>query len=175
MQLKKTSIVLSLLATLALLFGGWFLYQKIQIEEPIRAAIGQLESATLNDLKMDSEKIAIDVTVQDPEKFSFEYPELLEKTAKLAGDRNVVISAANTSEEMRAIWHHGQFVFTEAVDLHQYSRIPQLMEEWKASHQLDEAFALMDEDNIYVYMKKGSEDFYTIVSRSVENEVKANA
>ncbi|WP_400163741.1 hypothetical protein ACAF76_011770 [Brevibacillus sp. TJ4] len=175
MQLKKINVVFSLLATLALLFGGWFLYQKIQIEEPIRAQIGQLESATLNGLKMESENIHIDLTVTNPEKFPNEYKQLLEKTTKLAGDKKVVITVANSSEEIRSIWHQGQFVFTEAIDLHQYSRIPELMEEWKASNGLDEAFALMDETHIYVYMKKGTEDFYTIVSRSMENEVNANA
>lgn len=175
MERKKTNFALSLLATLALLFGGWFLYQKIQIEEPIRTEIGQLQSASLNTLKMQKDKVHIDLTVTNPERFPQEYRELLKKTVNLAGNKEVVITIGNTSEEMRDIWQHGQFVFTEAIELHQYSRIPELMKEWKAGHQLDEAFALMDDSNIYVYMKKGAEDFYTIVPRSLKNEVTAHA
>lgn len=172
-QLKKSAIGLSLLATLALLFGGWFLYQKMEIEEPIRAEVGQLQSATLGQLNIGKEKIQIDLKVTKPETFPQEYRDLVAKTSKLAGEKEVEIRVDNQSETMRDIWKNGQFVFTEAIDLHQYSRIPEMVSEWKTSHKLDEASALMDDANIYVYLKKGTEDFYTIVPRSKEKEVTA--
>ncbi|MGG1659698.1 hypothetical protein [Brevibacillus sp. NRS-1366] len=173
MQLKKSTIGLSLLATLALLFGGWFLYQKMEIEEPIRTEVGQLQSATLDHLNISKDKIQIDLKVTKPETFPQEYRDLVEKTSKFAGDKEVVIGVNNQSQAMSDIWKNGQFVFTEAIDLHQYSRIPQMVAEWKASNKLDAASALMDDENIYVYLKKGTEDFYTIVPRSTEKEVTA--
>lgn len=175
MQLKKSAIGLSLLATLALLFGGWFLYQKIQIEEPIRAEIGKLESATLGNLAISKDKIQIDVKVTNPEAFPAEYRQLLAEAEQLAGKKEVVIDVDNESAAMNDIWTSGQFVFTEAMELHEYSRIPTLVAEWKKSNQLDEASALMDDENIYVYLKKGTEDFYTIIPRSEEDEVTARA
>lgn len=175
MQLKKTTIGLSLLATLALLFGGWFLYQKLEVEEPLRAEIGQLQSAALNGLEIGRDKIEIDLTVIKPELFPQEYRELMRDAAKVVGDMPVEIRVGNQSEQIHAIWQSGQFVFKEAIELHQYSRIPQMIDEWKADHQLDEASALMDDSNIYVYMKKGTEDFYAIVPRTQEKEVTANA
>ena len=175
MQLKKSNVAMSLLATLALLFGGWFLYLKLQMEGPIRAQLEQMESASLNHMQIEKDKILINVRVTNPKRFPKEYRELVKETAKLAGDREVLVTIGNASEDMQAIWNEGQFVFTEAVDLHQYSRIPELMADWKSNYQLDEAFALMDDENVYVYLKKGTEDFYTIVSRSLENEVTADA
>lgn len=173
MQLKKSTIGLSLLATLALLFGGWFLYQKMEVEEPIRTAIGQLQSAKLAHLDVGKERIEIDVIVTKPESFPQEYRQLVEKTSKLAAGKPVEITVGNQSQAMSDIWKNGQFVFTEAMDLHQYSRIPLLVSEWKTTNKLDDATALMDDKNIYVYMKKGAEDFYTIVPRSDEKEVTA--
>ncbi|MFP3388032.1 hypothetical protein [Brevibacillus sp. SIMBA_040] len=173
MQLKKSAIGLSLLATLVLLFGGWFLYQKMEIEEPIRTEVGQIHSATLGQLNIGKDKIEIDLKVTKPENFPQEYRELVANTSKLAGDKEVEIRVVNQSQAMDDIWKNGQFLFTEAIDLHQYSRIPQMVSEWKADNKLDEATALMDDANIYVYMKKGTEDFYTIVPRSKEKEVTA--
>lgn len=175
MQLRKTTIGLSLLATLALLFGGWFLYQKLEVEEPLRAEIGQLQSATLNGMEIGRDKIEIDLNVTQPELFPQEYRELMLNTTKVVGDIPVEIRVSNQSEMMNEIWQSGQFVFKEAIDLHQYSRIPQMVDAWKADHELDEASALMDDSNIYIYMKKGTEDFYAIVPRSQEKEVTANA
>lgn len=174
-QLKKSAIGLSLVATLALLFGGWFLYQKMEIEEPIRAEIGQMQSATLGNLEISKDKIQIDVTVTKPDVFPAEYRNLLTETQKVAGEKKVVIDIDNQSTAMNDIWQSGQFMFTEAVELHEYSRIPALVEQWKKGNQLDEASALMDDENIYVYLKKGTEDFYTIIPRSIEKEVTARA
>ncbi|WP_411504259.1 hypothetical protein [Brevibacillus centrosporus] len=173
MQMKKSTIGLSLVATLALLFGGWFLYQKIEIEEPIRTEIGQLQSASLTHLDVGKDQIQIDLKVTKPESFPEEYRKLVDVTSKLSANKNVVISVDNQSQDLREIWTNGQFVFTEAIDLHQYSRIPQLVDQWKKDHQLDDASALMDDNNIYVYLKKGTEDFYTIVPRTLEDEVTA--
>ncbi|QRG69954.1 hypothetical protein [Brevibacillus choshinensis] len=173
MQLKKGTIGMSLVATLALLFGGWFLYQKIEIEEPIRTEIGQLQSASLAHLDVGKDRIEIDLKVTKPEAFPQEYRELLEMTSKLSEGKQVVISVDNQSADLKNIWTNGQFVFTEAMELHQYSRIPQLVGQWKKEHQLDAASALMDDNNIYVYLKKGTEDFYTIVPRTMEDEVTA--
>jgi hypothetical protein len=175
LQLKKTTIGLSLLATLALLFGGWFLYQKLQVEEPLRTEIGQLQSATLSEMQIGRDEIEIDVNVTKPELFPQEYQNLMRDMTKLAGDKPVEIRVTNQSEMINQIWQSGQFVFEEAIDLHQYSRIPQMIEEWKVTHQLDEALALMDDTNIYVYMKKGTEDFYAIVPRSEDKEVTSHA
>jgi hypothetical protein len=175
LQLNKSSVALSLLATLALLFGGWFLYEKVQLEGPIRAQLEQMESASLVHLQIDREKILIDVDVKNPERFPQEYRQLLDKAKDMAGDREVLVTVGNTSQTMLEIWHKGQFAFTEAVELRKYSRIPELMDDWKAEFQLDAALALMDDENVYVYLKKGTEDFYTIVSRSEQNEVTADA
>lgn len=174
MQLKKSAIGMSLVATLALLFGGWFLYQKLAIEEPIRTEIGQLQSASLNHLNVGKDKIEIDVKVTKPDAFPQDYRHLQELTASLSAGKQVEIRVENQAQSLKDIWNRGQFVFTEAIDLHQYSRIPQLVEQWKTEHQLDDASALMDDTNIYVYLKKGAEDFYVIVPRSANDEVVAH-
>ncbi len=172
-QLKKSAIGLSLLATLALLFGGWFLYQKMEIEEPIRTEVSQMQSATLSNFHVGKDKIQIDVKVTNPQAFPAEYRDLVARTKKIAGDKQVAIVVANQSEAMTEVWKSGQFIFTEALDLHQYSRIPALIAEWKQTNKLDAADAFMDDANIYVYLKKGTEDFYTIVPRSEAKEVTA--
>jgi hypothetical protein len=173
LQLRKVPIVLSLLATLTLLFGGWFLYQKMEVEEPIKREIGQLKSAELARLYMEKDQVTIDLTVTKPEVFPREYQQLQLKLSELLRDKVVEITIHNQAQALEDIWTNGVFVFTEAVDLHQYSRIPQIVSEWKHTYGLDEASTQMDEKNIYVYLKRGTDDFFTIVPRYAEKEVTA--
>jgi len=173
-QLRKTPIILSLLATLTLLFGGWFLYQKMEVEEPVKREIGQMESAELARFHMAKDQVTIELTVTDPDVFPAEYQQLRQKLTELLKDMPVAITIHNQAPVLKEIWTNGVFVFTEAVDLHQYSRIPLIVSEWKASHGLDEASVQMDETNVYVYLKRGTDDFFTIVPRSMEKGVTAH-
>ncbi|MDT3415423.1 hypothetical protein QO009_001279 [Brevibacillus aydinogluensis] len=171
MQLRKRAIGLSLLATLTLLFGGWFLYQKMELETPLRTHIGQMKSAELTHLDVSKDRIEIKLQVTRPDLFPQEYRRLLQETADLARGKTVEVDVDNDSQDLEQIWMDGLFSFTEALDLHQYSRIPQMLTEWKTAHRLDEASALMDDRNVYVYLKKGKDDFYAIIPRSAGNEV----
>ncbi|MFY0543108.1 hypothetical protein [Brevibacillus sp. H7] len=173
MQLRMVPIALSLLATLTLLFGGWFLYQKMEVEEPIKHEIGQMESAKLARLEVAKDRIQVDLTVTNPELFPREYQDLRVKLADLLQNKAVDITIHNNAKALEDIWTNGVFSFTEAVDLHEYSRIPQIVSQWKEAYRLDEASTQMDEENIYVYLKRGTDDFYTIVPRYPAKEVTA--
>lgn len=171
MQLRKNAIGLSLLATLILLFGGWFLYQKLEVEQPIRDQIGRFQSAELVELHAGKNNIHIDLKVTNPELFPQEYRQLLKEAKELAGNKQIEVTLANQSEELEQVWMKGLFSFTEAVDLHQYSRIPQMVSEWKEAYKLDQALAQMDGERVYVYLKRGNEDYYAIIPRVAESEV----
>ncbi|USG63467.1 hypothetical protein NDK47_14905 [Brevibacillus ruminantium] len=171
MQLRKNAIALSLLATLILLFGGWFLYQKLEVEQPIRDQVGQMQSADLVQLNVGKDHIQIDLKVTNPELFPLEYKQLLQQAKQLTRDMPIEVTLNNQSKELEQVWMNGLFSFTEAVDLHQYSRIPEMVSQWKTTYKLDEAIAQMDADHVYVYLKRGTNDYYAIVPRTSDSEV----
>jgi hypothetical protein len=172
---KPITIMLSLLATLTLLFGGWFLYTKMEVEEPLRHFIGQMKSAELADLQVEKEQLVIQLDVTKPELFPEEYRALVKTVQELAPGKQVDIRIADRDQVLQEIWANGVFLFTEAVDLHQYSKIPTLLGEWKNTYQLDDASAQMDEANIYVYLKRDQAEFFTIIPRtSARQEVTAH-
>lgn len=168
MQTRKlpVSILLSLLITLTLLFGGWFLYTKLQVEEPIRKQIGQMTSVKLADMQVGKEQLMIDLNVVKPESFPGEYIALLQTIRDIAPDKKVQIELANQDPELKKIWSEGVFRFTEAVDLHEYSKIPTLLNSWKTEHHLDTATASMDDNYIYVFLKRDKAQYFTIIPRT---------
>lgn len=174
MQLRKVPIFVSMLTTIALLFGGWFLYQKVNVEEPIRTQVGQLASFSLNELKVEKEQIEINLTVKKPDTLPEDYAKLMKTISKIAPGKHVDITFTNQDDQLKQVWASGLFAFTEALDLHQYSKIPALIEEIKATNRLDFAQSHMDEERIYVYLKRGKSEYFVIVPKvNDENEVTA--
>lgn len=174
MQVRKVPIISSLLITLALLFGGWYLFQKVEIEEPVRTKIAQMDSATLADLQVTKEQMLIKLTVTNPDAFPEEYTSLEQEINRIVNNKQVTVELTNQNEELKKVWNEGTFALTEALELHQYSKLPALVNEWKVKNQLDTALTSMDKSNIYIFLKRGSEEFYTIVPRDLqEGEVNA--
>jgi len=172
---KPLTIMLSLIATLTLLFGGWYMYQKMEIEEPIRQTVEAMKSAQLSNLHIDKNEVAIELTVTHPEMFPNEYKELSNSMAQMLDNKDVNITVSNKDSDLQTIWADGVFAFTEAVDLHQYSKVPALLSQWKQEHQLDVVDTQMDERNVYVFMKRGKDAFYVMVPRFPnEQEVQVN-
>ncbi|WP_139489123.1 hypothetical protein [Brevibacillus dissolubilis] len=173
---RRVPILLSMVVTLSLLFGGWFLYQKVQVENPIETKIGQMTSAKLNEIKVDKTHINVKLTVTKPDEFPEEYNELQQEIAKMVPDKEVDIAVTNQDGDLKDVWNNGLFAFTEAVELHQYSKIPAMLAEWKQVNKLDRAASHMDDENIYVFLQRGDQQFYTVIPRqqSVDSEVILN-
>ncbi|UFJ42736.1 hypothetical protein LOK74_09680 [Brevibacillus humidisoli] len=168
MKVRAVPILLSMLATITLLFGGWFLYQKMQVEEPLRSEIAEMKSAKLVGMQVSQEQLNVQLEVTDPESFPVEYRELTTEIKRLAPGKAWTVEMTNQDPELTAIWATGIFDLTEAIELHQYSKIPSLLNDWKQTHQLDEAKARMDEQHVFIYLKRGNADFYKVVPRLVE-------
>ena len=174
MQLRKVPVIASLLVTMALLFGGWFLYQKVEVEEPIRTEISAMKSATLADLLMNKEQLLIKLTVTNPDKFPEEYMKLMNHISQDITNKKVAVELTNQDAALKQVWMDGTFALTEALELHQYSKVPKIVGDWKVKNHLDKASTAMDQDNIYVFLKRGSGEYYTIVPRNTtDGEVSA--
>lgn len=172
---KQLTIMLSFIATLTFLFGGWFLYQKMEIEGPIRETVQEMKSAQLANLRVDKEEVVIELTVIHPELFPREYQELSATIGQMLDNKEVKIDVRNQDSPLQEIWANGVFSFTEAVDLHQYSRIPALLSTWKQQYNLSVVYTQMDEQHVYVFMKRGKDTFYVMVPRyPTEQEVRMN-
>lgn len=174
MQVRKVPIISSLLIALALLFGGWFLFQKVEVEEPVRTKIEQMDSATLADLQVTKEQMLIKLTVTKPASFPEEYMALEEDINRIVKNKQVTVELTNQNEQLKKVWNEGTFALTEALELRQYSKLPALVNEWKVANNLDLAYTSMDKSNIYIFLKRGGDEFYTIVPRNQqEGEVSA--
>ncbi|QDX93861.1 hypothetical protein EEL32_05135 [Brevibacillus laterosporus] len=165
MKLRKVPMLLSLVAALSLLFGGWFLYQKMQIESPLREQAEKLTSATLVDFQMKKDRIDIKLQVTKPETFVEEYPELLKTLQTYARGKAFDIMLTNQADSLKLVWKEGLFGLTEAIEGKEYSKIPTILTQMKNLYKLDEAYGRIDETNVYIFLKRGTDEYYQVIPR----------
>ncbi|MBG9790809.1 MULTISPECIES: hypothetical protein [Brevibacillus] len=166
MKLRKVPMLLSLLAALTLLFGGWFLYQKMQIESPLREKAEQLTSATLVDFKINKDRVDMKLQVTKPDKFVEEYPELLKTLQAYARGKAFDIMLTNQADSLKPVWNEGLFGLTEAIEGKAYSKIPTILAQMKDRYKLDAAYGRIDDANVYIFLKRGNDEYYQIIPRN---------
>ncbi|MGO0061055.1 hypothetical protein ACTID9_13730 [Brevibacillus fluminis] len=166
MTLRRLPIMLSFLVTMVLLFGGWYLYQQMEVKEPLKTEVQQMTSATLTDLKVAKDQVIVKLHVTNPDTFPQEYRQLQKELQAYSNGREIDVEVTNQGEQLKKIWTDGQFAVNEAIELHEYSKIPQLVAAWKQTYKLDSAVAKMDDSTIYIYMKNGQQDFYAMLPRT---------
>jgi hypothetical protein len=165
MALKKGPIALSLLATLALLFGSWFVYEKMEVENPILEHIRSMKSVNLVSFENERDTLRVTFDIQHPNQFPNEYRQLQNLLQRVAPNKAAVVELDGKDKDLDATWEKALFPLTEVMQLHQYSRIPGILEELKKTQQLEQAMAKMDDENVYIYLKKGDEERFEILPR----------
>ncbi|MBP1933399.1 hypothetical protein [Ammoniphilus resinae] len=170
MKLRTMPVMLSLISTLALLFGGWYTYQHFYIKQPVQDFIAAKNDLILNDLKITQDQVVVDIDFKNPEKFVSDYKEINQYMEEQMGGKEILIRLPQYGEKMRDLWEDEYFGVAEAIQTKEYTKIPLMMEEMKKKEQLQQAMAKMDEDFVYLYLQNGTDHLYAVLP--LKEEVK---
>lgn len=171
MNVRAMPVMLSLIFTLFLLFGGWFAYQQFYVQQPIEAFINQKEHVTLHDMRINNNQINLYLDFSKPDNFVDDYKEIQEFVATKAPGKMVNIHLSKHGENMKDLWEEEYFGLAEAIQKQEYSRIPEIIEEMGKKRQLEKTVARMDEQNVYVFLQSGTDHLYAVLPLKVKEEV----
>lgn len=168
MKIRPLPIFLSFLFSAILLFGGWYGYEEQFVKKPIRDEIGKLKGVSLKKLTPLKDSVAVDVSIQDPKEFKNNYNAIEKIVQEKSGGKAVSIHLDVPKSSLDILWDKNQFAVAEAIDLHQYSRIPQIFDDLVAKKIITQKECWIDDRLIYIYMTDGHSSFYKVLSRTKE-------
>ncbi|MEW9669809.1 hypothetical protein [Ammoniphilus sp. 3BR4] len=163
MNVRAMPVMLSLIFTLFLLFGGWFAYQQFYVQQPIEAFIKQKQHITLHDMRIDNNQVNLYLDFSQPDDFVDDYKEIQEFVASKAPNKDVFIHLSKHGENMKDLWEEEYFGLAEAIQKQEYSRIPEMIEEMGKKRQLEKTVARMDDQNVYVFLQSGTDHLYAVL------------
>lgn len=166
MKLRIVPIALTVVISSIVLFGGWFLYQKMAVQSPLNKIVSTYEgvkSAHI-DIKQDTVKLKLDL---EPETNLQGLVQKIQQEGKsVIGSKELKIEVEDrSSEELNDWWERAMLSVAEAMDNKQYTGIQTSLEQLaKASPHL-KANASIDDINVYINLTDGKTAKFIILPR----------
>ncbi|HWR41933.1 hypothetical protein [Sporomusa sp.] len=162
---------LTLVLTLAALFGGQLLWNKYAVANPINKTfqnIDGIESVSvgrLNEQGKNSDKIKIYVKLTHVPNLQKVYGEMADGLKRVDGGKKYdIVIQDNRTPELEQFYYSIHYSIQEAIFTGNFATMAERIES-KSSSAGVETQTYVDTKNVYVKMTKGTSDMYVVVAR----------
>lgn len=166
MKLRIVPIVLTVVISASVLFGGWFLYQQMALQQPLADTISQYDGVKSShiDIKQDTVTVKLDL---EPETNLRGLVEHINKEGKsVVGKRELKIEVEDhSSDQLNQWWEKAMLPVAEAMDNKQYTDIQTSLDTLAKNDPNLKANAQIDADNVYVSLSDGKSGKFIILPR----------
>lgn len=160
-------------ASLGILFGGFFIYQEFNVKAPLEEKVSSVEGVIVNEVNSSRETVSLDIEINQASNFQLTYQEVEEIAEPYLDGKELEINIENNaSDDLMAIWNKSYFAIAEAIDRKEYSLVPQAIEGLEQRNDLNKAGYSMDEENIYIDLHNDDSSLYFVIPRESSMEVK---
>lgn len=166
MKLKVIPVLVALLITGTLLFGGWFMYRGYAMESPLSAIVKKNAGVEQIETKVLNSAVQINLTLGEGASLREINRSIHTEGASLLGKRSVQLQInSESSPEIDTLWANALFGVAQAMDTKQYSAIPEMLEEAVKTVPGLTAATEMDDQYVYVRLSDGTHQKYMMLPR----------
>jgi hypothetical protein len=167
LKLKPVPIVLAIVLSGSLLFGGWFAYHSVAMENPLNQTLAGAPGVESSEVKLTDDKTVFHVKLGIEANVREIVHEIQKKNAEVAGKRAAEIRVtSNTSPELDAWWAGTLFGVAQAMETSQYAQIPVTLEQKAGELAGLTVQTEMDDSNVYVRLTEGEHVKFIILPRN---------
>ena len=167
MKLRPVPVIVTLVVSSGLLFGGWFAYQALAVKDPFLARIEAAEGVADAEFSLERDRAVIRVTLSEDANLRETISVLRQAARESLGGKPLAIRAEDADgagEALEALWSAALFDIAEAMETGKYSNIPKVLEELSGDSSV-EALAEMDDENVYITLRDGRHAKYVVLPR----------
>lgn len=167
MKLRLIPLLITVAASSAILFGGWFFYHSMVMENPIKAVILGVQGVKQVTTDINNNQLLIDLKLSKDTDLRNLYSTISTEGASLLRNRELKLKlGSQSSPELEQWWSTALFEVAQAMDTKHYADIPKVLQA-KAEKMKGLAVATeMDETNVYVRLTNGEFSKYIILPRT---------
>lgn len=168
-NLRWPVVVVTLAATLALLFGAGFVIRKQTIDAPLEKALTNLPAVAKVAVEAEGDSArAIRVELKAVPDLAKAYKEVdLKVNGVLAGVKYTLAVADQRSPELEQLYYNMHFQIQEALATGNFSQMKVRLEELAHGAGVTDLRVTVEHDRIYVQFSKGAHYLYEVVDRPV--------
>jgi hypothetical protein len=167
MKLRFIPILITVAASSALLFGGWYFYQSTVVENPIKDVILGVQGVNQVSTNINNSQVSIDLKLNKDADLRNLYSTISKEGASLLSTRKLKLNLdSQTSPELEQWWSTALFDVAQAMDTKHYADIPQVLNAKVSEIPGLKVMTEMDETNVYVRLTDGEHSKYIILPRT---------
>ena len=166
-KLRLLPIILSLVTSSTVLFGGWFVYRSVAMENPLLDVVRNTEGVEQVQIDFNKDKITLQLRLSSDANLREIVRHIRTEGSEMIGGRTLDIQVMNeSSPELEKWWSSMLFDVAEAMETKRYSLIPEALNNASAKKNGISAETEMDEQNIYIRLSKGDDIKFIILPRN---------
>jgi hypothetical protein len=167
MKLRLFPILISLLISSVVLFGGWFLYDSVAMENPLSDIVNSTKGVEQSDVQIDNKRVTVDVKLTKEASLRDLYTTIREQGKAIIKDREIVIDVTNDSTpELETWWSKALFQVAEAMELKRYGEIPETLNRLANHEPGYTAVSEIDDTYVYVRITDGKSSKFVMLPRT---------
>ncbi|WP_281887020.1 hypothetical protein [Paenibacillus sp. YYML68] len=167
MKLRLLPVVLSVVISASLLFGGYFAYQSYAMENPFEKAVNGIAGVELVSSKLTSSTADVELKLEEGQSLREVYQHIEERGKQVLGTRGLKVKVVNeSSSRLDGWWSTVLFDVAEAMETKQYSDIPKTLHEHAGRESGLSASSEIDEKFVYVTLTDGQYRKYMMLPRT---------
>jgi hypothetical protein len=166
MKLRLLPIVITILSTSAILFGGWFIYHSMAVENPLNNTVRAVHGVTQVTTDITNNNIAMDLKLTNDANLRDIYAVISKEGAPLMSNRQLQLKLdSQTSPQLEEWWSSALFEVAQAMETKHYADIPQVLKTKAQQIPGLQVATEMDDTNVYVRLTDGNHSKYIILPR----------
>jgi len=168
MKLRLLPVVLSLVITSAVLFGGWFAYNSLAMENPLAAVVQKVPGVAKYDVQLSGGAVDVKLTLAGDADLRSVVERIATDSASLIGKRTLRFDLTGnaSSPALDTWWSKALFGVAQAMETRHYADIPATLEAQAAGMDGLAVDTQMDEHYVYVRLSDGQASKFVMLPRS---------
>jgi hypothetical protein len=166
-KLRLLPIIITIVASTAVLFGGWFVYRSMVVENPINGIVSGMHGVQRVSTHINNKEVSIDLKLNKDADLLDLYTTIAKEGASQLKNRDLKLNLeSQSSPVLDKWWSSALFDVAQAMDTMHYADIPKALES-KASQISDlKVTTEMDATNVYVHLTHAQYSKYIILPRT---------
>ncbi|WP_442601058.1 hypothetical protein [Paenibacillus sp. KN14-4R] len=166
-KLRPLPIVISSVCAAAVLFGGWFSYQTLALESPLREIITEQHAVETADIKLTNSSLDLELQLNKEANVREIVQHIYQDGASIIGKRPVNLKVnGHSSPELETWWSNALFDVAGAMENKMYSSIPDSLQKRAAALDGLQVKTEMDDQYMYVTLIWGDASKFILLPRT---------
>lgn len=166
MKIRIIPILVTLVLSVSLLFGGWYAYRQYAVDQPLNKIITGHNGVNDAKFTVDRSEVNVELDLQAGANVADIVKQIETQGKSIIANRTLNINFKDhSSAKLDQLWGQTLFTVAQAMENKQYTEIVSAMKNIEQANENVTATAVIDDTNVYVTLSDGNHSKYVILPR----------